>query len=240
MAVRRFRRRPRRARKMRIRNSRTIGNPRVSLPRGGFRIARLMDLISVKRNVSGSFTSSNTSVLNLGSAVTAVSGHTGYYDVPFAFTFRLDQLVDYTDIQNICDKYKIVRAQIKFHSGNQSNVYGGAMPYIEYTIDHDDDTVPSIASLRQRMGVKQKGYNQMGQLTLPSFGPKPAGLILGNAGGTGFSVPPRSVWIDTAYSSVPHFGMKGVFRNIVAGSNSTDNSNFTVDVRLTLHCADLQ
>lgn len=237
--ARRYRRRRARRKLRRSRNEKV--GMRMSLPRGGFRISRLCDLISVKRNTSGTFVASNTSVLSLGSPVASVAGVSGnYYDLPFAFTFRLNQVVDYSDIQNICDRYKMVRAQITFHSGNTSNVYGGIMPYIDYIYDTDDDTTPSNNSLRQKMGVRSKGYNQQGKLTLPSIPTRCAGLVLGNAGGTGFSVPSRSVWIDTAYDSVPHFGLKGIFRNLVSGGASTDNSNFSVDVKLTFICADLQ
>lgn len=213
----------------------------MSLPQGGFRISRLMDLISVKRNTSGTFVSSNTNVIKLGTPVAAISGVSGnYYDLPFAVALQLNQLVDYSDIQNICDRYKIVRCQITLHSGNTSNVYGGIMPYVDYVVDHDDDTTPSNNSMRQKMGTRTKGFNQQGKLTFPSFGPRCAGLILGNAGGTGFSVPSKSVWIDAAYDSVPHFGLKGIFRNLVSGGASTDNSNFTIDVKLTVLCKDLQ
>lgn len=209
-------------------------------PYGGFKISRLYDLISIKRNASGTFIASNTNVITLGTPVAAVSGvSSNYYDLPFSMVFRLDQLVAFADIADIADKYKIIGCNVKFHAGNTSNVYGGAMPYVDYCVDQDDDVVPTNNSLRQKMGVRQKGYSQMGQLTLPRFKPLPAGIVVGNAGGSGYTVPPPT-WIDMAYTSVPHYGLKGIFRNVISGGASTDNSNFTIDVKLTLLCKNLQ
>lgn len=197
-----------------------------------------MEIFSLKRNSTGTFISSNTNVLSLGTPVAAASGLSTYYDLPFVFIFRLDQVADYTDIFNICDRYKIVGASVKIHSGNTSNVYNGAMPYIDYAIDQDDDVAPTSSSIRQKMGVRQKGFNQQGTLTV-STRPLCSGLVLGNAGGSGYSVP-KATWIDTAYSSVPHFGLKGIFRNVVSGAGTGETTPFTFDVKLTMLCADLQ
>lgn len=207
---------------------------------GRFTISRLMPAFGITKGASsGLIVSGNTNVLNFGNPVLSVNGITGFYDVPFAFTFRLDQLAGYTDITGICDRFKLLRALITIHGGNTAAAVGSNMPWIEYVTDGDDDTAPTIAQFREKMGARNKGFNQQGKVTISVPKLRLASTIYSGGVTSAYVNPAKSLWVDAGYPAVPHYGVKGVLRAVyMDGSN---NSNQMIcDVKLTVACADLQ
>lgn len=234
MAVRRFRRRnnkkTKRTRKPRAKRSAT----------GQFKINRMMTAFGITKGITaGLITSGNTSVLNFGTPVLSVNGITSFYDVPFSLQFSLDQLQGYTDITNISDRYKLLSASITIHGGNTAAAVGSNMPWIEYIVDHDDASVPTIASIREKMGVRNKGFNQQGilRLSVPSL--RVAQSVYNTSLTSGYAVPGKATFINSLYPAVPHYGMKGVLRAVYLDGSNNSNQ-FIVDVRLSAVCADLQ
>lgn len=158
------------------------------------------------------------------------------YDVPFSMTFYLNQLDTSSDITNIADKYRIVSAMVKLCTQNIGST-GFAPPWVEYVVDRDDNTVPTISQLTQKMGVRTLGFNQRGQATMYAK-PVPAPEVY-NGVSSGYIVPRRSPYINCTYDGVPHYGIKGVFRNLLLnGAGSA--GNIRADVQLTVHAKDLQ
>jgi len=207
---------------------------------GGFSISRLYDSIGIKKGlVAGAITSSNSTVLQLGTPVAASNGITNFYDVPFVLTFQLDQLTNYSDITNIADKYKLSSAICTFHAGNNAAVVGSSMPWIEYVQDTDDAAMPSIANIREKMGVRNKGFNQQGILRLTQKRLRVAASVYSGGVTSAYIQPAKSVWVDMAYPSVPHYGIKGVIRSLYLDGSNNSNQ-MSLDVKLSLLCADLQ
>lgn len=207
---------------------------------GGFKISRMMTAFGITKGVSaGNITSGNTNVLNFGTPVLSVNGITGFYDVPFSMAFRIDQLAGYADITNICDKYKILSAHVVIHGGNSAAAVGSNMPWIEYVVDNDDDSVPSIQNIREKMGVRNKGFNQQGSLSLNVPKLRIADVIYSGGITAAYAHPSGNQWVDAAYPNVPHYGIKGVLRAVYLDGSNNSNQ-FIVDVRLTCHAADLQ
>lgn len=207
---------------------------------GGFKINRLFPAFGITKGAtSGLITSGNTNCLEFGTPVLSVNGITGFYDVPFAFTFRLDQLQGYADLTSIADKFKIQRAYITIHGGNNAAAVGSNMPWIEYVEDVDDATVPSIASIREKMGVRNKGFNQQGKLTLPVNKLRVASSVYSGGITSAYMQTSKPVWVDMAYPAVPHYGLKGVLRAVYLDGSNNSNQ-MIVDVKLQVVCADLQ
>jgi len=208
---------------------------------GGFYIKRRMAYFGVQgsTSVAGLVSSTNTTTLTLGSASAAQSGGTNLYDIPFSMTFQLNQLDGVTDITNIADRYRIVNALVKLTTSNIALGAGAGlvMPHVEYVIDHDDAAVPSISALSQKMGVRNRGFNARGQLSL-YVKPLPATQIY-NGVSTAYGVPRKSPYINCTYSDVPHYGIKGILRSVFLSGN-TSTANIGVDVMLTVHAKDLQ
>lgn len=208
--------------------------------KGGFRITRLMPAIGITKGVTaGLITSSNTDVLSFGTPVLSINGITAFYDVPFTMWFRLDQLQTYSDITAICDRYKILNAYVTIHGGNTAAAVGSNMPWIEYVTDADDNTPPTIAQLREKMGVRNKGFNQQAKLTFSVPKLRVADTIYQSGLSSAYAVPGKSMWVDAAYPSVPHYGVKGVLRAVYLDGSNNSNQ-MIVDVKLTVQCADLQ
>lgn len=229
-------RRPRRV--VRRRRTRRSG---IAGPRGGFILKRKCAAFGVNRGaLAGLITSGNTTLLTFGTPVASVNSISNFYDVPFCLQFQLNQLSGYSDIPNIADKYKIKYGSVTWHTGNNAGIAGSNMPWMEYVTDSDDNTPPSISIFREKMGIKSKGFNQMGKLTM-SCSPRVADTIYDSSQnyGEGYAVPARPMFINSSYTSVPHFGIKGVLRSVyLDGSNNS--TAFTVDFGMTVHCKDLQ
>lgn len=207
---------------------------------GQFKITRLMPAFGITKGATaGLITSGNTNVLSFGTPVLSVNGITAFYDVPFTMVFRLDQLVAHADITSICDRFKLLRASVTIHGGNSAAAVGSNMPWIEYVTDGDDDTVPTISAFREKMGIRNKGFNQQGKLTFTVPTLRVASSVYSGGVTSAYINPAKSLWVDAAYPAVPHYGVKGVLRAVYLDGSNNSNQ-MIVDVKLSVHCADLQ
>jgi hypothetical protein len=205
---------------------------------GGFYIRRRVPAIGLagSTTVPSLMSSSNSTVFSLGTPVATTNGSPNMFDVPFSMTFYLNQLDTASDITNIADKYRIVNAWVRLCTQNIGST-GFSMPWVEYVRDADDNSVPSISQLTQKMGVRTTGFNQRGQLSF-KVKPLPAPAVY-NGVSNGYIVPRKSPYINTTYDGVPHYGIKGIIRNVLLNGASSA-ANIQVDVQLTVHAKDLQ
>lgn len=210
-------------------------------PKGSFVVRRRYALIAMKGDTLGAGlpVSTNTNVLSLGSAVASLTSGANYYDIPFSLQFQLDQIQSYTDLTNIADRYRLLKHTIKFIL-NQNTYYSGApMPFVEFVADSDDSAVPSIAQVTEKMGLRTLTFAQTGVATTACW-PKPA-ISTYNGVSSAYSVPWRkSPYINSTYYSVPHYGIKGVFRNIYLPGTAVANATLSIDINASVHLRDLQ
>jgi len=154
------------------------------------------------------------SMVNIGTPVLSFnSSMGGVYDIPFAMQFNLDELMGYSEITGICDKFKIERVNIVVNGYNVAQVNGNLtyvpMPWIDYVYDYDDSTVPSISTFEEKMGIKTKGFDQRGMLKM-SVAPKVVAYST-----EGYSLlPAKATWVDSGTPQQSHYGIKGVIRNV--------------------------
>lgn len=189
------------------------------LPRGGFMIERKALTQRVTCSVSGSVQvkdpqSSTGTILNFGTPVLSFNGAMGgCYDIPFSMQFQLTDVNGYAELTAISERYKLQKVKIDVHGYNNnlinSNITYMPNAWIEYNIDYDDSTVPTISAFEERMGTKTKSFNTGGRL---SFTVRPKTTMY--TGGGYQSIPGRQQYIDTTEPQVPHYGIKGVFRNV--------------------------
>jgi len=213
---------------------------------GGFTVTRLAAPIYVSNSsVVGQPQQNPTAAvsgLTLGAAVSnpLVSGH---YDLPFTMSFNLAQIPGFTDFTNIADRYKITKVQVKVLY-NANAIAGSAalgtfpsmLPIVNYITDHDDDGMLTAVQLREKMGIKSKTTGN-GKYVKFSVVPKPANVL---APGTVYAVPTKPQWINAAYTTVPHFGIKGYFQNLNLQTIASATSCFTFELKYTVKLADLQ
>lgn len=177
-------------------------------------------------------------LLQLG---TAVANGFGAYDLPFVMTFRIADLIDYTDITNLCDEYKFhsVKIKIYFNSNGVSVSSSNSLPFITYSPDSDVLTLGSLneAGVRVRQNAKIRYFNQKNYMIIKLKPKMMDKTVLDTdpdatgAGTTGIStVNPQ--WIDTNYIQIPHLGLKGVFQNLnlpTWDGNAVTGFNFDVE-----------
>lgn len=172
----------------------------------------------------------------------------GSYDIAFSMQFRLDQVVQYTDITNLCDKYRIDRISISayFQSVLFNVQNGGAsdttIPYLEWVEDHDDANVPSFTEVRAKMGTRISPFDGPARCAKMWCKPKVAIQLYGGVV-TAYEVPKTGVWVDAASANVPHYGVKGIIHGMQLPTGLTVNSlknAIMFDVKYTVSGKDFQ
>jgi len=212
---------------------------------GGFKVIRLSAPIYVSNSsVAGTpqLSPATGSALTLGTAVTnpLISGH---YDLPFSMEFNLAQITAFSDFTNIADRYKITKVDVKVLY-NANAIAGSAalgtfpsmLPIIHWINDHDDNGVQTAVSLREKMGLKSRTCGN-GKFVKFSVSPRPSAVV---APGTAFAVPSKPMWINSSYTTVPHYGIKGYFQNLSLQTASSAVSCFTFEVKYHVTLKDLQ
>lgn len=209
-------RRPRRALR-RYRKMKKVSSYRPSNSGGTFIVRKVQELISSCPNglSPGQYTigTSNNSVI-LGTPVLAPGTTLNTYDVPFSVKFRLDELTNSTELTNLFDRYKIVSAMVKCNFMNFPGDTRIPLPYIDYIQDYDDANLPTVASMREKMGTKSKTFTASRPRITMGVKPRVAQEIFNNGITTSYAVPRGSTWVNCAYPSVEHYAIKGVIRNL--------------------------
>lgn len=244
---RRARRAPRRRYARRYYPRRRGGLRRAYMNRQGhLKIARKTALIQTYSNsaVAGTMVKVDPTgtCLSLGTPV-LITGTTNCYDIPFSMLFRLDQLMNSTDITNIADQYRINSVKVSLHVNGVSNIYlnnaGSTQPWVEYIQDHDDAVVPSIAQIREKMGVKTKYFSANKFKITMGVRPKIADTIFGSGVSSAYAVG-GSPFINCSYPNAEHYGLKGVLHNVQLSGNANVSSLFDWDVTQYIIAKDLQ
>lgn len=192
---------------------------------------------------AGTAVLSTTSGLYSGNSIqlgTPTLNANGTYDVPFSLAFYLNELLQVNDITTLCDKYKIIKAYVRVIPSFTQNALGGlySMPTISYITDGDDNTPPTTALIREKMGVKVKQFVN-GRMVKMLVRPTTLGQVYQSAVATAYQVG-GARWLDCNYSAVPHYGIKGVINNVDLPAASTSKVFFKFDIALLVAGKDFQ
>lgn len=181
--------------------------------------------------------------LSLVQATTAVQ------TIPFVQTFALDQVQNHGEFVTLFDLYKIEKVDYYIQlltnpdvpanqataltNPNQASWY----PTLWYIQDYDDLVVPTLASIKEKQGVKRKVLkpNEIIKFSIvPKFqkatyqlAPVPPAVVgtLGYGPATGF--------LDCNDNVVPHFGFKGC----VDFHGLNINTQWNIEVNAKYHLA---
>lgn len=195
-------------------------------------------------------TAGATTLWSFGAPVASGGILPGLYDVPFAKAFQLNDLINFTDFQTMFDQYKIKRCVITaritaladtFAQGATQPVTAGSLlanPTLMWYNDMDDNAVPGVDDVRERMGVRMKQLIP-GKTVRMSVSPRCDLPIYTAAGAlTQAAVGKAGQWLDTAVSNLPHYGIKGCITQLdlraTAGSLPGYQISFETKYYLTL------
>lgn len=177
--------------------------------------------------------------LSLGTPV-LINGSVNCYDIPFAFKFRLDQIQNANELTALFDKYRLLNVLIKAHNNWYNTNSALAQPWIEYISDHDDGLVPTVGSMRERMGSKEKYFSATKQVIQMGCRPRFADNIYQNGtSALAYGLGNRREYINMTYPGVEHFGIKGVIHGVYLPGIGSGGSIMDFDVSLKIITKDI-
>lgn len=176
----------------------------------------------------------------MGPTALSVGSGAGY-DVPFSLKFRLNQIINHTDITTLCDSYKIAGVYVRMYYNKTGSAAGATagMPYVEYITDHDDSLPPTVLELREKMGVKLKTFKNASSYIGIKCYPK-AQYEVYTSGGVALAVPRKNPWLNAANDAVDHFAIKGVIHNMYLPAGAALTEVMKIDVSYTILGKDFQ
>lgn len=132
--------------------------------------------------------------------------------------FRLQDTLNFSEFQNLYDRYKIVGVKLKFMyqyatAQDQQNWNTGSppvvpLPIIDYAYDADDSKIPT-----SRTEVQQKGYCKTRILTANSpwktyYTPRVDKSVFASSLTNPAYTSEKACWIDCQNADVEHYGFK--------------------------------
>lgn len=147
-----------------------------------------------------------------------ITNTTAVQSIPFVQTFQLSDVLNYTDFTALFDNYKIDRIDYYMQLLTNPDGFTGVTPsmtnmgkeawypIIWYVLDNDDSTVPTLAALREKQGVRRKVLKP-NQIIKFSVYPKWQKVTYQTSSTVGYG--PAKGWLDCTDSAVPHYGIKG-------------------------------
>lgn len=235
----RYRRKPARKPRRRVRVNRRAKYVR---NKSGFiKIVRKTGEVFVQNSaVAGAVQINDTTGSMLQMSTAGIStGFCNTFDLPFALKFSLSQILNSSDLTNICDKYMIKKTKIRiyFNSNNNSVQSSSTLPQITYMSDQDDAAVPTPSQVREKMGSKIKYFNSRNYVEITVY-PRPNAEVFNTGVTTAYS-PGKQMWIDCTNNNVEHYGLKGVLQNVNLTSTPFQ-VGFKFDVEHTILGKDIQ
>lgn len=161
------------------------------------------------------------------------------YQFGASYLFKLSSVVDSSDFTNLYDKYKILGVKVRIMwQCNQASVSGtSVLPVISYSVDHDDNTVPSslyAITTKATSKVKVLGQNNYVDIYIR---PRVAGQLYNTALLSGYSTV-KAPWINSTYNDVPHYGLKFWINNMYMATGI--NNQIEIQPTYYLACKESQ
>lgn len=187
------------------------------------------------------------SVVVLGTPYNNPFAGSNYYNIPFSIETSLSDVLNYTELTQIADKYKINWVKVKvFATSNIASAASTAqLPSILWSMDEDDSGVPvgstaGLNAIREKMGSKYRQFKQNGSGITMFYKPRLAREVY-NAGGAavGAEVTPAK-FLDCTYPDIPHYGIKGFLQDVNLAATPTAYTQIKFDVTMSVTLKDIQ
>jgi len=172
---------------------------------------------------------------------TIQSGMNGAADIPFAMNFRLSDVINYSDIATLADKYRIKSIYLRLIPNFTQNSINGiySYPSVSYVVDDDDAAAPTVAQLREKMGVKVKTFKPGQYVGIKLRYPKIQATVQ-DATGTANAQMQGGRWLDCQNVNIPHYAIKGVISNMDLPSVANAKIAIKFDLAYVLEAKDFQ
>ncbi len=155
----------------------------------------------------------------VGSAdITQVAGADSFQ----AYRFQINDVTNTGDFTGLFDQYRFVAVKVefrpRFNFANPGSVAVNKLPRLFSVIDYDDANVPTLISdLREYHSCKETNFDQDHVRLIK---PRMATAALNAAAGLTSLVNEKAKWIDMAYLTVTHYGVKIGIEGGVAGQTN--------------------
>lgn len=200
----------------------------------------------------------NTSVLGTPAASGAVvtigaayqtppfAGVGTYYNIPFAISTKLNDLLSFTELTALADKYKInwVKVKVFCNSSIASTASTAQLPSLLYTLDDDDVTLPAssttgLNTIREKMSSRLRQFKPNAPITM-FYKPKMQAPVNTAAGVIVASGVQPAKWVDCSVVDVPHFGVKGFIQDANLATTASTLTQFKFDITMSVSLKDIQ
>jgi len=162
------------------------------------------------------------------------------------FTFKLTDLINYTEFTTLFDQYKILKVVFKLQlinnpdaaypiNTNASSATANSVnwfPKFWYIRDYDSGSSETISSMKERQGAKffilrpNKEY---------SVALKPLVQVQTYKTSVSTGYAPKRLWLDIADATVPHYGLKTVMDTL--GVDPVDGTGFSYRYEIKFYVA---
>ena len=140
-----------------------------------------------------------------------------------ATSFKLTDLPNYTEFQNLYDMYRIKAVKIRWLFNHNNSEAGSGnpdtLPNFYSVVDYDDDNAPAnVAELLQypRCRIRRLGNPKMSDY----FKPRVSSLVYKTALTTGYAMGARNTWLDMSNADIPYFAFKYALDPVGSSSGS--------------------
>lgn len=240
----RFRRRPVARRPRRVMRKRRVYRKRGFVSQTHL-IRRQGQIIRITQTGNATTPSTAVTLAATGSSSCAIStvsldNMTNTVQFGNSYVFKLSSVVDYTDLTQLFDRYKITGVGLKLMYQASEATPGGAgvLPIFNYAWDYDDsDTPPSLNSVNTKASSRSIILSANRPVSVYVKCKVP--LALNNPSGlnSGFGVV-RPMWVNSSYPDLSHFGFKTWINNFYAPAGA--NNQITVQPTYYLALKDPQ
>ncbi|AUM61913.1 capsid [uncultured virus] len=145
-----------------------------------------------------------------------ITGTTGTTETSFGQSFKLNQLPNWTEFQNLYDEYKIKAVKFTLIPASNVTLYSSAFPAItDQTLqsnkyftcfDYNDVTTISADAIRQYATCKMTTGTRLHKRFIY---PRVTTAVAEGSGAYGTATSMRQPWINMASNDTQFFGIKG-------------------------------
>lgn len=242
-----FRRRRfvRRRKVVRRPRSRFVRRRGMALRRGGAISIRRRcpEVLLQNTSVAGTVYCSSQGSGPMVSGTPLVASFSGYYNIPLVGTFKLSDVINYSDITQLCDNYKLKWVKIKIWSTSTTASAGSTaqLPSILYRVDSDDSAQPTtIDSLREDMNSQTRVFYPGKPVTIFL---RPKAQIRNDqtpSGAQGGPIIVPAKWVNSSYPNSVHYGIKMFIQDANLTSTTNANTQFKFDITYGIAGKDIQ
>lgn len=221
---------------------------RKNLKYGSVRIVRKSIEQNIYNTAVAGTPAASGAVVTIGAAYqTPPFAGSTYYNIPFSIDTALSDVINFTELTALADKYKINWVKIKvFATSNTASAGSTAqLPSMLWVVEEDDTAVPAsstagLNTIREKMGCNIRQFKQDGSPLTLFYKPKVSREVY-NAGGAAVGAEVTgSKFFDCAYPDIPHFGIKGFLQDVNLAATPAAYTQFKFDVTMSVTLKDIQ